>query len=133
MLARRMNLTASLPAAAAAVALSELLLRCGVGVVLLEIYKMEKSMVKTPSKDVSWFLFYPVSLPALRRQLGGQDIVLVVVQIRAAPLLVAVFVVADVEPVLVVPPPAAAGGGDVGARRRARGGVSRVWKSPDTL
>ena len=58
---------------------------------------------------------------------------LVVVQIRAAPLLVAVFVVADVEPVLVVPPPAAAGGGDVGARRRARGGVSRVWKSPDTL
>ena len=58
---------------------------------------------------------------------------LVVVQIRAAPLLVAVFVVADVEPVLVVPPPAAAGGGDVGARRRARGGVSRVWKSSDTL
>lgn len=52
---------------------------------------------------------------------------LVVVHIRT-PLL-RVFIVADVEPVLVVPLPAAAGGGDVGAGGRARGGISRVWKS----
>ena len=69
---------------------------------------------------------YSVSLPTLRRQLGGQDVLLVVLQVRASLL----FVYADVEAVLVVPPPAAAGRGDVGAGRRARGGViSRVWKS----
>ena len=69
---------------------------------------------------------YPVSLcrpRALRGQLGGQDVVLVVVQVGVAPLLL-VVVAADVEAVLVVAPPATAGGGgDVCRRCRARRGV----------
>ena len=71
---------------------------------------------------------YPVASAALRRQLGGQDVVLVVVQVRGFAVAAAVLVVAHVEPVLVVPPPAVAGRrGDVCGRRRARRGVPHAW------